>query len=61
MAFSQCFRRIDIFKMLTTKEELITDKLISWLDDVNVLRNIILIFFVAKINKTNIMEGVSAI
>ena len=49
--------------MLTTKEELITDKLISWLHDVNVLRNIILIFFYvsAKINKSNIMEGVSAI
>ena len=30
--------------MISTKEELKTDKLILWLDDVNVLRNIILIF-----------------
>ena len=30
--------------MLSTKEELKTDKLILWLDDVNVLRDIILIF-----------------
>ena len=28
--------------MLSTQEELKTDKLISWLDDVNVLRNIII-------------------
>ena len=48
--------------MLTTKEELKTDKLISWLDNVNVLPNIILIFFTQpKINKTSIMEGISAI
>ena len=30
--------------MLSTKEELKTDKLILWLDDVNVLPNITLIF-----------------
>ena len=36
--------------MQSTKEELKTNKLILWLDDITVLRNIILIFFYVFFN-----------
>ena len=43
--------------MLSAKEELKTDKLILWLDDVNLLRNIILIFlYIGKNGRLCIME-----